>query len=53
MRELGVAAEKGKRKCRVTGLTVIEWDVTSRLPKTPEREVSICPTCGHKQIIAN
>ena len=32
LRELGVIYEKQVRKCRVTNKTVIEWDLTDRLP---------------------
>jgi hypothetical protein len=33
LRELDVIYEKGEKKCSVTGRTVIEWDLTDRLPK--------------------
>lgn len=33
LRELGVIYEKKERKCNVTGKTVIEWDLTDKLPK--------------------
>ena len=33
LRDLGVAAELGTRKCSVTGNMVILWDVTTALPK--------------------
>lgn len=33
LRELGVAAEIGKRQCGLTGHTAIVWDVTERLPE--------------------
>jgi hypothetical protein len=32
LRQLGVIYEKGVRKCRVTGRSVIEWDLTNKLP---------------------
>lgn len=32
LRDLGVIYEKGIKKCTVTGRTVIEWDLTDRLP---------------------
>lgn len=31
--KLGVIAERGVRKCRVTGNNVTEWDLTGNLPK--------------------
>jgi len=36
LRELnlqGVVSEVGKKVCTVTGMNVIEWDVTSKMPK--------------------
>jgi len=32
LRELGVIYEKGTKKCSVTGVNVIEWDLTDNLP---------------------
>ena len=32
LRELGVIYEKGEKKCSITGRSVIEWDLTDRLP---------------------
>tara|TARA_R110000744_G_scaffold334086_1_gene439458 strand:+ start:57 stop:479 length:423 start_codon:yes stop_codon:yes gene_type:complete len=32
LRELGVIYEKDVRKCRITGVNVIEWDLTNKLP---------------------
>ena len=32
LRELGVIFEKGEKVCSMTGRTVIEWDLTDRLP---------------------
>lgn len=38
-RDRGVLYEKGWRKCSVTGQTVIEWEVTTKLPiKPPKRK---------------
>lgn len=33
LRDLGVAAEVGKKECEVSGMRVILWDVTDNLPK--------------------
>lgn len=41
LRDMGVIKEVGVRSCRVTGMNVIEWDVTSRLPvKIQKRETN-------------
>jgi hypothetical protein len=32
LRDLGVIYEKGERVCSITGMNVIEWDLTDRLP---------------------
>jgi len=32
LRELGVIYEVQNRKCKITGMNVIEWDLTDRLP---------------------
>jgi hypothetical protein len=32
LRDLGVIYEKGIKKCSVTGMSVIEWDLTDKLP---------------------
>lgn len=34
LKDLGVVCEVRERKCKVTGRTAIEWDVTEHLPKT-------------------
>ena len=34
LRELGVIYEVQNRKCTITGMNVIEWDLTGRLPIT-------------------
>jgi len=34
LRELGVIYEVQNRKCTITGMNVIEWDLTDRLPVT-------------------
>lgn len=49
LRDLGVVHEKSERECRVTGMRVIEWEVTDRLPvkfDKPHREK--CKTCNGK-----
>lgn len=33
--DLGVVVALGRRTCRVTGESVLEWDVNSLLPRTP------------------
>lgn len=38
MKALGVIAEAGERPCKITGRTVIIWDVTDRLPGKIERK---------------
>ena len=38
LRDLGVVTEVGTKKCSITGMNVILWDVTSNLPKTPEKK---------------
>jgi hypothetical protein len=46
LRDLGIAKECRKRACSVTGLTVIEWDVTADLPvKRPKPTEHKCPFC--------
>lgn len=40
LRDLGVAREKGIKKCDITGMKVILWDVTSGLPKTPIKKLT-------------
>jgi hypothetical protein len=32
LRDLGVIYEKRQRKCSITGMNVIEWDLTDKLP---------------------
>lgn len=36
MRERGVVTEVGERRCGISGLNVILWDVTSKLPTQPQ-----------------
>lgn len=47
MRDMGIVAEKGVRICTVTGLKVIQWDVTSGLPAAVKRKKDkfLCPHC--------
>lgn len=48
LRSLGVAREVGTRPCRITGMRVIVWDVTSNLPVgVPAR--TPCPYCGARR----
>jgi hypothetical protein len=52
LRDLGVADELRERPCLITGQTVIEWDVTDRLPvklEKPHREK--CRQCAGKGYI--
>lgn len=52
LRALSVAEEQGVRVCSVTGMRVILWDVTQRLPvkfDTPNRHK--CKSCGGKGYI--
>lgn len=45
LRDMGVAYEVRERPCRMTGMTVIEWDVTERLPRKLVKPKKI--KCGH------
>jgi hypothetical protein len=47
LRDLGLIYEVRNRKCRVTNMTVIEWDVTKNLPPTvrPKIDKSTCKKC--------
>lgn len=38
LRDVGVLYEVGERKCGVTGMKVIVWDVTDQLPKAPDKK---------------
>lgn len=38
LRELGVVKEVAEVKCSITGMTVIQWDVTDSLPKKLEKK---------------
>lgn len=40
LREMGAIVEVGERVCSVTGMTVILWDVTDRIPVKPEKKPS-------------
>src|SRR5579871_3487639 len=49
LRELGVIYEVRTRICSVTGMNVIEWDVTDRLPIKFEKPFRHkCARCGGK-----
>lgn len=46
LRNSGCAYEVRTRSCSVTGMNVIEWDVTKNLPIKLERpKTQPCPTC--------
>lgn len=40
LKDMGVIRETGKRICTVTGRTVLEWDVTSKLPVKKDKELT-------------
>lgn len=49
LRNMGLLTELGKRKCTVTGMTVLLYDVTDKVPqKTARPERIECPHCGGK-----
>lgn len=53
LRNFGVVYEVGERDCRVTGMSVIEWDVTEALPVKFEKPTRIkCPHCKGKGYIS-
>lgn len=54
LRSFGVAHEVGKKVCSVTGMTVILWDVTKRLPlQTYKKTTNVkCPHCGRRGYIS-
>lgn len=46
LRNVGVVSEIRERACSITGMTVIEWDVTSKLPmKFDKHKKQRCPYC--------
>lgn len=50
LRAFGVVREIGSRPCRATGMRVLVWDVTDRLPERDSVRLRPCPTCdgrGH------
>lgn len=52
LREHGVAYERRERVCNVTGMNVIEWEVTDRLPLKLEKKEKIkCKSCKGKGYI--
>lgn len=49
LRDRGVIYEVRERTCRITGMTVIEWDVTDKLPLRFEKPKRYkCKHCGGK-----
>lgn len=49
LRAMGVVTEIRERPCSVTGMTVIEWDVTSKLPtKLKKSTRTKCVWCDGK-----
>lgn len=40
LRNLGVVAEAGKRKCEVTGRNAIVWETTNNLPVKPTKKMT-------------
>lgn len=49
LRECNVAEEIGTRKCPITNMNVILWDVTGKLPKKLSRPHRIkCKSCNGK-----
>ncbi len=49
LRDMGVVTELGSRICSVTGQTVINWDVTSKLPKALATKTKVkCESCNGK-----
>lgn len=49
LRQLGCARESKERPCSVTGMNVIEWEVTDKLPVKFEKSEKIkCEHCNGK-----
>lgn len=48
LRDMGLFYEVRTRACTITGRTVIEWDVTSKLPERPQKRAKKkhCATCS-------
>ncbi len=53
LRTRGVVEELGEVICSITGMRVIQWAVTNKLPVEPKKQTKIkCPLCngsGHVQ----
>lgn len=47
LRDLGVVYEVATRSCSVTGMTVIQWDVTDRLPKKVTKKTTEKIKCSY------
>jgi len=52
LREMGVICEVQVRKCSVTGMNVIEWDVTPSLPRKVQKKKKLTKN-QKKEIILN
>lgn len=50
LRDKGVLREAGLRVCRITGRSVIVWDLGDGVP--PEKKRERCPTCGQTRSVA-
>lgn len=46
LRAVGVVREIGARPCKASGMRVLVWDVTDRLPERESVRPTACPTCG-------
>lgn len=59
MREMGVVEEAGERLCSITGMNVILWDVTDKLPtplvksKEPTRTDLINALCDKLEVMCD
>lgn len=55
LRDMGVAYEKRERPCSITGMNVIEWEVTERLPKKLKSKSNYikCSRCNGSGKIRN
>jgi hypothetical protein len=50
LRDAGVIYERQQRKCKITGRTVIEWDLTGNMPVKPTKTISNKPRNFNKAI---
>ncbi len=48
LRDMGCVAEMGKTIDEKTGMSVIQWDVTKRVPVKVDKSKHKCPTCKGK-----